>query len=92
MMDLVWEAATSALSRAERSYPTSEVRGRSRQDPIPERRQPRGVTHVRGQGQQPRVPGCNGTGMAWRSYPTSEVRSGHQEEQPHLQGVVAARV
>ena len=44
MMDLVWEAATSALSRAERSYPTSEVRGRSRQDPIPERRQPRGVT------------------------------------------------
>ena len=24
--------------------PTSEVRGRSREDPIPERRQPRGVT------------------------------------------------
>ena len=48
--------------------------------------------HALGQGQQPRVPGCNGTGMAWRRYPTSEVRSGNQEEQPHLQGVVAARV
>ena len=26
-----------------------------------------------------------------RSYPTSEVRGGSQEEQPHIQGVVAAR-
>ena len=29
---------------AERSYPTSEVRGRSREDPMPEERWPRGVT------------------------------------------------
>ena len=35
---------TTALSAAERSYPTSEVRGRSREDPMPEGRQPRGVT------------------------------------------------
>ena len=35
---------TSILSAAERSYPTSEVRGRSREDPMPEGRQPRGVT------------------------------------------------
>ena len=27
-----------------------------------------------------------------RSYPTSEVRGGSQEEQPHIQGVVAAWV
>ena len=28
---------------------------------------------------------------AERSYPTSEVRGGGQEEQPHVQGAVAAR-
>ena len=33
-----------AQSMAERSYPTSEVRGRSREDPMPEGRRPRGVT------------------------------------------------
>ena len=31
-------------SVTERSHPTSEVRGRSREDPMPEGRQPRGVT------------------------------------------------
>ena len=31
-------------STAERSHPTSEVRGRSREDPVPEGRWPRGVT------------------------------------------------
>ena len=39
-----WAAVTSALSTAERSCPTSEVRGRSREDSMPEGRQPRGVT------------------------------------------------
>ena len=37
-------AAASAPSAAERSHPTSEVRGRSREDPMPEGRRPRGVT------------------------------------------------
>ena len=36
--------ATGTLSTAERSYPTSEVRGRSREDPMPEGWQPRRVT------------------------------------------------
>ena len=36
-------AATGTLSAAERSYPTSEVRGRSREDPLPQGRRPRGV-------------------------------------------------
>ena len=62
------------------------------------------LPEVRGQGQQPRVPGCDGAGMAersyptsevaaaaGRSYPTSEVRGGYREELPHLQGAVAAR-
>ena len=78
------------------------------------------LPHVRGQGQWPRVPGCDGTGMAKRSYPTSEVMGvaersypasevreggreelphtphargwgGGREEQPQVQGAVAAR-
>ena len=36
-------AATGALSAAERSYPTSEVRGRSQEDPMPKGQPPRGV-------------------------------------------------
>ena len=71
-------SATGAHSAAERSYPTSEVRGRSREDPMPK-------------GRRPRVPGCNGTGTAKRSYPTSKVRSGGQEDQPHVQGAVPVR-
>ena len=49
------------------------------------------LPHVRGQGQRPRVPDCNGTGTAERSYRTSEVRSSGREEQPHVQGPMAAR-
>ena len=37
-------AATGALSMGKRSYPTSEVRGRSWENPMPEGQQPRGVT------------------------------------------------
>ena len=60
---------------------------------------------TRGQGQRPRVPGCVGTGAAERRYPRPEVRAaaersyhmpqvkgGGREEQPHIQGAVAARV
>ena len=41
--------------------------------------------HVRGQEQRPRVPGCDGAGMAERSYPASAVRGGW-EELPHIRG------
>ena len=37
------------------------------------------------------LPGCDGAGMAERSYSTSEARDGGREEQPHVQGAVAAR-
>ena len=62
---LVQAAATGTLSTAERSYPTSAVRGRSREDPMRERRQPRGAT-----------PRPRSGAAAGRSYPTSEVRGG----------------
>ena len=44
-----------------------------------------------GQGQRPRVPGCDGAGTAERRYPPSEVGGSGWEEQPHVQGVVAVR-
>ena len=44
------------------------------------------LPHIRRQGQQPRVPGCNSAGMAKMSYPASKVRGGGQEELPHAQG------
>ena len=74
--------------------PKSEIRGGGREE----------LPCVRGQGQRPRVPDCDGTGMAERGYPVSEVRGGDKrsypasevrgsgrEEQPHVQGAVAAR-
>ena len=40
------------------------------------------LPHVRGQGQQLRVPGCDGAGTAERTYPVSKVRGGGREELP----------
>ena len=78
---------TRALSVAERSYPTSEVRGRSREGLMPQGRQPRGVTlrprsgavaesarlRRRRNGQE-ELPKSEVGAAARRSYPTSEVR------------------
>ena len=53
---------------------------------------PRGGTHDRGEGQQPRgaTPRAR-PGAVRRTYPMPEARGSCQEEQPHLQGAVAAR-
>ena len=59
-------------STAERSHPTSEVRVRSQEDPMPEGRQPRGAT-----------PRPRSGGAAQKRYPASEVRGGCWEELPH---------
>ena len=48
------------------------------------------LSHVRGQGQKPGGPHARGA-AAERSYPTPEARGGSREEQPHVQGAVAAR-
>ena len=37
-------SAAKAQSMAKKTYPTSEVRGRSQEDPMPEEQWPRGVT------------------------------------------------
>ena len=41
---------------------------------------------LEGQGQRPRVPGCDGAGTAERSYPKSEVRGDGREEIPRARG------
>ena len=66
---------------AERSYPMSEVRGKSQEDPMPVGRQPRGVT-----------PHPRSGAAAERSNPTPKARGGSWKEQPHIQGVVAVWV
>ena len=43
------------------------------------------LSHVQGQGQWPRVPGCDSAGAAKRSYPTSEVRDGSREKLSYIQ-------
>ena len=64
----------------------SDVRGRSREAPCPKGGGQEELPHVRGQGQRPRVPDCNGTGTAERSYPASAVRGGGREEIPSVRG------
>ena len=96
-------AATGALSAggcdrasaAERSHPTSKVRGRSREDPMPKGQRPRGVTPRPRSGaaaESTRLRRRRNGGeelpraeVRWgdeRSYPASKVRGRGQEEQP----------
>ena len=46
----------------------------------------RELPRVRSQGQQPRVPGCDGAGTAGRSHSVSKVRGGSREELPSVRG------
>ena len=98
-------ATTSALSAggcdhrrasvAEKSYPTSEVRGRSQEDPMPEGRRPRGVTPRprsgataesarlrRRRNSREELPRVRGRSGDERSYPASEVRGGDERSYP----------
>ena len=68
----------------------SEVRGRSQEDPMPERQLPRGVTPCPRSGAA-----AESARLQWRrngreELSESEVRGGSWEEQPHVQGAVAA--
>ena len=66
---------------AERSYPTSEVRGGSQEE----------LSSVGGQGQRPRVPGCDSARAAERSYPRTRPGVAAGRSNP-TSGAVAARV
>ena len=64
----------------------SKVRGRSREDPMPEGRQPRGATPGARSGgaAQRRYPASKVRGRDERSYPVYEVRGGGREETPQV--------
>ena len=68
---------------AKKSYPTSEVKGDRREE----------LLCIRGQGRQPggATPRPRPGAVAGRSNPTPEARGGSREDQPHVQGAVAAR-
>ena len=63
----------------------------ARRTPCPKGGGQEELPHVRDQGQRPTVPGCDGAGTAERSNPAPEARGGNREEQPQVQGVVAAQ-
>ena len=72
---------------AERSYPTSKVRGGSQEcQAMTAQEQP---PQVQGQGRKPGGPHAR-EAAARRSYPKPKARGGGREEPPHVQGAVAA--
>ena len=71
---------------AKRTYPTSEVRGSSRECQAANvQKQPRRATQVRGQGQRPggATPRPRSGAAAERRYPANKARGGRWEELPH---------
>ena len=95
-LSAVAEAATGALSVAERSYLTSEVWGRSREDPLPEGQRPRGVTPRPRSGaaaegarlrrlrnSREELPKSEARGSGQEEIPVSKVRGSIPEELPH---------
>ena len=80
---------------SEKYVSISEVRGRSPEDLMPERRQPRGVTpHPRSgvaAGRSYPMPlSLRPREAAGMSNPMTEARGGGREDQPHVQGALAA--
>ena len=95
---------TGALSMAKRRYPTSKIRSRSLEDPMPKGRQPRGVSPRPRSGAVAESARLQRRRNGREELPKSEVRGGSREElphvrgqgrrredQPHVQGAVAAR-
>ena len=83
-------AATGALTTAERSYPTSKIRGRSREDPMPEGRRPRGGTPRPRSGAAAESALLQQHRNGREELPKSKIRGSSGEDQPHVQGAVAA--
>ena len=106
--DLEWMAGSRhrrTRARARGAAPRPRSGAEAGRTPCPKGGGQEELPHIRGQGQRPSVPGCNGAGIAERSYPsprsgavarrsypTPEARGTGQEDQPHIQGVVGVRV
>ena len=74
------------LGAAERSYPTSEVRGRSREDPMPDGRWPRGITPRPRSGAAAESARLQQHKNGREELPKSEVSGGGREELPRVRG------
>ena len=103
----------SLIMSEKRSYPTSVVRGSSREyQAVTVQEQPRGVTPrprsgavgkrgyptplsprpgAMGRRSYPTLPRLRSRAVARRSNPTPEARGGGWEDQPHVQGAMAAQ-
>ena len=79
-------AATGAPTPRREELPHVQGQGQKPGGPHAEGQRWRGVTPRLRSGQRPRVPDCDGAGMAERSYPTSEVRGSGREEIPSVRG------
>ena len=75
-------AAIGTPVAAKRSYPTSEVKGSGQECQ---------VTNGAGTAEKS-YPSLRSGAEARRTNPTPEARGGGREDQPHVQGVVAAQV
>ena len=64
----------------------SEAGAEAGRTPCPKGSGQEELPYVRGQGQWPRVQGCDSAGRAERSHPTSKARGGGQEEPPCFRG------
>ena len=83
-------AATGTLSVCQEELPNVRGQGQKLGGPYARRAAAkRSYPTSEGRGSIPRVPGCDGTGMAERSYPVSEARGCGMEEPPDIQGSVA---
>ena len=69
----------------------SEARGRSREDPMPKGRWPRGVTPHPRSGAAAESARLRQRRNGGEELPNSDIRGGGREELPHVQGAVAAR-
>ena len=88
----MYMAATGALRRGREELPHIQGQGQKLGGPHAEGQRPRGVN------QSPRSGAVAKSARLWRcrngweELPKSEARGGGWEEQPHIQGAVAARV
>ena len=81
-----WLTGWAWINYVSLSYPMSEVRGRSRKDPMPEGQRPRGVTPCRRSGAAAKSARLRRRRNGWEELPKCEVRGGGWEEIPCERG------
>ena len=78
--------AIAAIARQRGATPRPRSGAEAGRTPCPKGGGQEELPHVRGQGQWPRVPGCDGRRNGGEELPTSEIRGGGREELPCVRG------